>query len=120
MGLFQKAKSWLLDDHCTGCAVKMDTAKKQLYLLPMTVGHYNSHDDPGYYEANLVPVAKKADIPTGYYACGAYIYQCPKCQKKVVKLMIFLPVRDQEKFEDTHVFEHGELVDFIENTCLEK
>lgn len=116
MGLFSKAKAWLLDDHCTPCAVKMDTVKKQLYMLPMTVGHYTKHDDPNYYEHNLVKVDKKADIPTGFYACGAYLYKCPKCGQQAVKLNIFLPVRDEEQFEDTYLFENGELDNFIKNS----
>ncbi len=116
MSIFTKAKAWLLDDHCTPCATKMNTVKKQLYMLPMTVGHYEQHDDPHYYEYNLTKVNKKADIPTGYYACGAYLYQCPKCGHKTVKLNIFLPVRDQEQYEDSYVFENGELDDFVANS----
>lgn len=116
MGIFKKAKAWLLDDWCTGCTEQMKLQKKQLFALPsMTVGHFVDHDDPNYFETNCVKVAKKADIPPGCYACGAYLYQCPKCQKKVVKLTIFLPVRDQEQTDGVHVFENGELVDFIEN-----
>ncbi len=115
MGLFQKAKAWLRDDYCTGCTTEMQLLKKQLFYLPMTVGHYVEHDDPNYYQTNCVKVAKKSDIPTGFYACGAYLYQCPKCQKKVVKLTIFLPVRDQEQVDGVELFEHGELVDFLEN-----
>lgn len=115
MGLFKKAKAWLRDDYCTGCTEPMNLLKKQLFALPnMTVGHYEDHDDPNYYETNLVKVTKKADIPAGIYACGAYLYQCPKCQKKVVKLTIFLPVRDQEQVDGVELFENGEMVDFLE------
>ena len=117
MGLFQKAKAWLRDDYCTPCVTQMNLRKKQLYALPsMTVGHYTEHKDPSYYEKNLVKIQKKADIPAGVYACGAYLYQCPKCQKKVVKLTIFLPVRDQEQLDGIEIFENGELVDFLERS----
>lgn len=114
MGFFQKAKAWLLDDHCTGCAVPMDTVKKQLYMLPnLIVGHYVAYDDPHFYESHMVQVNKKADIPTGFYACYAYVYQCPKCHKQVVKLKIFLPVRDQEQLEDTYLYEEPSLIKFV-------
>lgn len=114
MGFFQKIKAWALDDWCTGCTEQMKLVKKQLFVLPMTVGHYVDHDDPNYYETNLQKVAKKADIPAGFYACGMYLYQCPKCQKKVVKIINFLPVRGEEQVDGAHLFESGELVDFIE------
>lgn len=116
MGIFKKAKAWLHDDWCTGCTEEMKLLKKQLFCLPtMTVGHYVDQNDPNYYQTNLVKVNKKSDIPAGVYACGAYLYQCPKCQKKVVKLTVFLPVRDQEQVDGVQLFENGELVDFLEN-----
>ncbi len=115
MGIFKKAKAWFLDDWCTECTTEMQTRKKQLFLLPMTVGHFVDHDDYQYYLDNLTKVNKKADIPTGVYACGAHLYQCPKCQKKVVKLTLFLPVRDQEQLDGVHVFTDQAMIDFLEN-----
>ena len=82
-------------------------------MLPMMVGHYVSHKDASYYKKNLVKVSKKADIPTGYYACGITKYHCPECQSERVKLSIFLPVRDVEKLEEVVFYENGELDDFI-------
>lgn len=82
-------------------------------MLPMMVGHYVAHKDADYYKKNLVPVDKKADIPTGMYACGIIEYKCPKCCHRAVKLSIFLPVRDQEKPEDAYLFENGEMDDFL-------
>ena len=116
MGFLKKAKALLKDDWCKKCTEPMQLEKKQLYTLPMTVGHYVQHDDPNYYQTNLIKVNKKADIPTGFYACGAYLYHCPHCGKKVVKLTIFLPVRDQEQFEDVYLFENGEMNDFVLNS----
>ena len=102
-------------DWCPECTEKMELTKKQLYMLPQTVGHYVSHKEAEYYKKNLVKVEKKADIPPGIYACGIYRYCCPKCDKKVIRLSIFLPVRDEEKYEDTIIFQNGEMDNFIYN-----
>ena len=37
----------------------------------------------------------------------------PECGHRVVKLLIYLPVRDRKKYEDAYLFEHGELDDLI-------
>ncbi len=113
MGLFKKIGSIFHDDWCRKCQTKMEEKKRQLYMLPMTVGHYSSHSDANYYKKNLIKVNKKADIPVGKYACGIIKYKCPKCGYKITKLSIFLPVREQEKYEDSIYFENGELDDFI-------
>ena len=82
-------------------------------MLPMTVGHYVSHENPDYYKKNLMKVSCKAEIPTATYACGITVYECQECGHRAVKLSIFLPVRDIEKPEDAFYFEKGELDDFI-------
>lgn len=82
-------------------------------MLPMTVGHYYSHQDAKYYKQNLIKINKKADIPIGTYACGIISYQCPNCGYKLTKLSIFLPVRDQEKYEEYIYFKNGELDEFL-------
>ena len=113
MGLIKKFKAMLLDDWCGKCQVQMEEAYRQLYMLPMMVGHYTSHKDAEYYKKNLIKVNCKADIPVGTYACGIVSYRCPRCSKKEVKLSIFLPVRDMENYEDFIFFSNGELDDFI-------
>ena len=114
MGLFRKAKAMFHDDWCSQCQAEMAQTFKQLYALPtMMVGHYVSHKEPEYYKRNLKRVGRKADIPTGMYACGVIAYRCPECGHRAVKLSIFLPVRDQEKHEEGFYFEKGEMDDFI-------
>lgn len=113
MILFKTLKAKILDDWCCNCKIQMEVNYHQLYMLPMMVGHYVSHKDAGYYIKNLVKVNVKKDIPTGYYACGINSYKCPNCGKSLVKLAIFLPVRDEEKYEEYLVFEKGELDSFI-------
>lgn len=116
MSFFDKLKSKFKDDWCEKCAKPMQLQKKQLFMLPtMTVGHYVSHDDPNYYLKNLVKVNKKADIPTGFYACGTYLYHCPTCQRDVAKLVVFLPVRDQEQVEEAFLYDDKDLLNFIKN-----
>ena len=94
MSILRKIRSIFHDDWCSECTSVMETRKKQLYMLPQLVGNYVSHSNASYYKKNLIKVNKKAEIPTGYYACGIYEYRCPKCNNKLVKLSIFLPVRD--------------------------
>jgi hypothetical protein len=113
MGFIRKICSVFHDDWCSKCQSKMDERKRQLYMLPMTVGHYVSHSNLDYYKQNLIKVNYKADIPTGTYACGIIVYECPKCNHRAVKLSIFLPVRDEEKYEDGMYLENGEMDDFI-------
>ena len=109
MGLFRKMKASLRSDWCSDCQEQMETIRKQLFALPQYVGHYQGHKEPEYYQTHLTPVGKKAEIPTGMYACGAKMYRCPQCGRRLVHLSIFLPVRDQEKYEDSYCFERGEL-----------
>lgn len=116
MGFLRKVQSIFHDDWCQDCTAAMDLRKKQLFALPMTVGHYVEHDDPNYFLQNLTKVDKKADIPTGLYACGSYLYHCPKCNKEIVKLTIFLPVRDQEQVETSYLYSDPDLIKFIKNS----
>lgn len=113
MRFFKKIYGLFHEDCCTKCQTTMKLTKKQLFMLNITVGHYRSHKDPEYYKKNLIKVKRKADIPAGMYACGIKSYQCPKCGHQPVYLSIFLPVRDQEKYEDTIYFENGELDSFL-------
>lgn len=113
MGFFRKFCANFHDDWCSKCQNVMEERSRKLYMLPMMVGHYVSHKNPEYYKQNLIPVNRKADIPTGNYACGIIAYRCPECFHKAVKLSIFLPVREQEKYEDTFYFENGEMDDFV-------
>lgn len=113
MSLLRKVQAIFHDDWCQTCTSKMTLTKKQLYMLPMMVGHYNSIDDPNYYVQNLVKVQKKSDIPTGYYACGTYLYHCPTCNTDIAKLTIFLPVRDQEQVEESHLMKDSALIEFL-------
>lgn len=113
MGLLKKIRSLFSFDICSKCQNDMEERRRQLYALPMMVGHYEEHKDAEYYKKNLHKVNKKADIPTGMYACGIIVYECTVCAHRLVKLSIFLPVRDQEKYEDTIWFENGEMDDFI-------
>ena len=113
MGLLKNLKSVFHDDWCPTCKEPMQETFKQLYSLPMTVGHYVSHKDPSYYIKNAVKVERKADIPAGTYAFGIIRYHCIRCNKDVVKLSVFLPVRDQEKYEDAFLFQNGELDSLI-------
>lgn len=113
MPLFKKIKSLFKDNSCNECYADMDIIKRQLFMFPAMVGHYEHHDGAEYYLNNMIPVDKKADIPTGVYACGATKYLCPKCGHEMVKLSIFLPVRDQEKYEDMLFFNNGEVDDLF-------
>ena len=113
MRLFRKIRGFFHDDWCSKCQSQMQEEKCQLYALPVMVGHYSSHKDAEYYLENLHKVNCRTDIPTGMYACRLMGYRCPQCGHRAVKLSIFLPVRDQEKFEEGFYFENGELDDFI-------
>lgn len=42
------------------------------------------------------------------YACGLIAYRCPQCGHRAVKVSVFLPVRGEEKMEQTLYFDHGE------------
>ena len=113
MSFLRKMRAIFHDDWCSKCQSQMEEKKRQLYQLPMTVGHYTSHQRAEYYQQNLVKVNGKADIPIGNYACGMKVYECPACGHRAVKLSIFLPVRDQEKHEEALLFENGEMDDFL-------
>lgn len=114
MGILDKWLEKHQDDWCRPCNRKMEKRHKQLFALPdMWVGHYCEHKNPDYYRKNLRAVTCKADIPAGMYACGAIEYFCPECGHRMIKMDVFLPVRDQEKHESPVLFENGELDDFL-------
>lgn len=113
MGLLRKMRAAFHDDWCPQCQEEMEKRRRRLFALPQYVGHYESHQEPDYYRRKLVPVQRKAEIPTGMYACGAEEFACPLCGYRHVRLTIFLPVRDQEKFEDAVFFKEGELDGFL-------
>lgn len=110
MGIFRKMRAMFHEDWCSLCQSEMDVMHKQLFALPdVTVGHYCSHEEPGYFREHLVPVGKKSQIPAGMYACGLHQYRCPQCGNRRTKLTVFLPVREEEKIEEILFFDHGEL-----------
>lgn len=113
MGMFRKMRAAFHDDWCGKCQSQMEQTGKKLYMLPMTVGHYVSHKEADYYRKNLRPVSRKAEIPAGVYACGIIGYRCPECGNRMTKLSVFLPVRDEEKYEESICFERGEIDDLI-------
>lgn len=114
MGLIRRLRSLFHDDWCSKCHSEMEVVRKQLYALPnMMVGHYEPHEAPEYYKKNLVKVSRKAEIPTGMYACGLHAYRCTNCGHQAVKLTVFLPVRDEEKQEQLLYFDKGEMDDFL-------
>lgn len=114
MGIFKKMRAAFHDDWCSQCQTPMAEKARRLFAMPdMTVGHYVSHKEPAYYRQNLRVVSRKADIPSGMYACGLIAYQCPQCGHRAVKASIFLPVREQEKVEENLLFEKGELDDLL-------
>lgn len=115
MGIIKKFKSFFHDDWCSNCQIEMIENYKQLFMLPISVGHYVSHNNAEYYQKNLIKVSSKKDIPIGVYACGMKRYRCPKCGKQLVQLSIFLPVREKEKYEETIYFKNGELDTFIDD-----
>ncbi len=119
MGLFRKIKNRMREDWCSKCQDEMNLAGKQLYALPtMMVGHYIAHEDAAYYRNNLVPIRKKAEIPTGMYACGIHHYRCPLCGDHVYRLTVFLPVRDEEKLEQKLCYGYEEMGAFFEDTYM--
>ena len=113
MGLIKKIKALFHEDWCTKCQSTMNKTWEQIFMLPMTVGHYISHRDAKYYRDNLVKVENKTSIPSGIYACTIKKYLCQNCGHNIVLLSVFLPVRDQEKLEETIMFQNGELDSFI-------
>lgn len=114
MGLIENWVRRNQPDWCRDCKCAMEKADKQLYALPsMMVGHFVCHEDPEYYREDLHLVDKKADIPPGMYACGAFLYRCPGCGRRVTILDLFLPVRNEEKHDGVVVFKQGELDDIL-------
>ena len=117
MGLIGKFKAKFLDKYCSKCQHEMNVVSQSLYALPdMSVGHYVRHEDAGYYKRHLVAIQQKSQIPAGLYACTVTAYSCPQCGHRAVKLMVFLPVREEEKREQGLYFENGEMDDFAFGT----
>lgn len=116
MGLLDKLKSKLRDDWCAACSRRLEPeGAPRIYSLPMTVGQYRDHTDPAYYLKNLRPVSDVTAIPSGQYACRITVLRCSGCGCRRERLVVFLPVRGEEKFETAHFFEKDELGMLIED-----
>lgn len=115
MGLLRTIQSIFHADWCKKCRMPMEEEERsrQLYTLPMTVGNYIAHKDAEYYRQNLQPVADRAHILPGIYACDVIACRCPECGHRAVKLSVYLPVRDQNQQEGVYLFENGELNGFL-------
>ena len=114
MGFLRKIRSVFYENWCGRCQIDMVTEHKKLYAMPdMTVGNYRSRRTPEYYRDHLVLVEDKSQIPAGMYACRMTASRCPECGYHKVRLELFLPVRDQEKREESFYFDKGELDSFI-------
>lgn len=109
MGIIRKMRAPFHEDWCKNCTKPMMVMKKELFMLPVLVDHYVSHEDAAYFKKNLIKISKKADIPTGYHGCGIIKYHCSNCNYDRTRVKVFLPVRDIEKFEDMVYYEKGEL-----------
>ena len=115
MGIFSTITKRFKDNWCKECKSEMNTAAKQLFWMPMTVGHYTEHKDAGYYLKNLQPIMNKKQIPPGYYACEVTMYRCSGCGKRITVVSPFLRVRNEEKNEIGQIYEKGELDSLFEN-----
>ncbi len=113
MSFFRKIRAPFHEDWCNECGATMDVMQKQLFMLPVMVDQYEPTKKASYFTSNLIKVGKKSEIPVGYYACGAHSYRCPDCGAKLVRLSVFLPVRDEEKYEDFIFFKNGEMDEFL-------
>ncbi len=114
MGWMGKLYACFHRNCCESCLCEQDLVREQLYALPtMQVGRYIRCSDVRYYRRALEKVRSKTEIPTGMYACRIQKYLCPKCGKKMVRLTIFLPVRDKEMVEQVLYYNDGEMDGFI-------
>lgn len=53
MNFLRKIKSVFHDDWCSNCQITMEVGNKKLFMLPMLVGHYQSHSKADYYIKNI-------------------------------------------------------------------
>jgi len=111
MGLLGKAKSKFNSEYCPQCGVKLQPTDdgEALYLLPMTVGHYNLHQDAAYYIKNARPIPHVGYIPVGQYACRVRNFRCSQCYGRYTLAYIFLQVREKQMNEGSLRFSGGEL-----------
>ena len=109
IGIFFGGKSL---EKCKECKGKMVEAGEHLYLLPVTLSQ--THEESAeYYIRNARKIQSTDEIPSGVRACRMYIFECQKCGHKIVSVVDFLRVRENEVLEGGDIYPYEKFKDFF-------
>ena len=97
---------------CKACKGKMAEAGEHLYLLPVKVDA--KHEESAeYYIRNAKKIRSVDEIPAGTRACRMFIFECQNCGNKIVSVVDFLRVRDDEVLEGGDIYPYEKFKDFF-------
>ena len=90
-------------EKCEMCKGKMVDTHSYLYLIPVKFG--DEHEESAeYYINNAVQIESVEQIPNGNRACRMYVFQCQVCGHKMVSVVDFLKVRENELIKGGDVY----------------
>lgn len=97
---------------CKNCRVKMEADEKLLFLIPVWTDQENNAS-LDYYCKNMRPISSVHEIPTGQRACRAFLFSCPQCGEKKVRIDDFLRVREEEVIQDMEYYDEAALISLL-------
>lgn len=101
-------------EKCEVCKGKMIDTTSYLYLLPVQFS--DEHEESAeYYINNATRIESTEQIPNGNRACYMYVFQCQDCGHKMVSVVDFLKVRENELMKGGDIYPYEKFRDFLNN-----
>lgn len=99
-------------EKCKQCKGKMVDTTSYLYLLP---AHFDEEHEENaeYYLNNARQIESTEQIPSGNRACRMFIFQCQSCGHKIVSVVDFLKVREDELVKGGDIYPYEKFQTFF-------
>lgn len=99
-------------EKCSQCKGKMVDTTSYLYLLPVHFG--DEHEESAeYYLNNARQIENTEQIPNGTRACRMFLFQCQSCGHKIVSVVDFLKVREDELVKGGDIYPYEKFQTFF-------
>lgn len=100
---------------CEICKGKMVDTTCYMYLIPVKFD--DDHEESAeYYIKNGTRIDSTDQIPNGNRACRMYVFQCQSCGHKMVSVVDFLKVRENELVKGGDIYPYEKFQDFFNNS----
>ena len=99
-------------EKCKMCKGKMVDTTSYLFLIPAKFD--DEHEESAeYYINNATRIENEEQIPNGNRACRMYLFQCQDCGHKMVSVVDFLKVRENQLIKGGDLYPYEKFEDFL-------